>query len=82
MIRGRRFCSTVESCCRRARFSTMRPRCDWKPEKSVAMAAKKSRIMEGCDAALAGTKRQQISAERDSGEPQVTIAVLLDNAFA
>jgi hypothetical protein len=41
----------------------MRPRCDRKPETSAAMVARKSRTMEGSEAAGAGTKRQRFSAD-------------------
>jgi hypothetical protein len=46
----------------------MSPRFDREPETSVTMVAKKSRIMEGREAAGAGTKRRRFSAERNSDE--------------
>lgn len=36
----------------------MRPRCDRRRETSAAMVARKSRIIEGSEAAGAGTKGQ------------------------
>ena len=57
-------------CCRRARFSIMRPPRDRNPEKSAAMIAQRSRIMEAGEAAGPGRKRQQFPMGRYFGEGQ------------
>ena len=49
----------------------MRPPCERNPEKTAAMIAQRSRIMEAGEAAGPGRKRQWFSMERYFGEGQV-----------
>ncbi len=60
----------------------MRPPCDRNPEKSAAMIAPRSRIMEADEAAGPGRKRQQFSMQRDFGEGQGSAAEPRDEGSA
>jgi hypothetical protein len=67
-ITSRRFRRNVSQLC--LWFSSMRPRRDRNPEASAAMIARRSRIMEAREAAGLDRKRQRLSMERDTGDPQ------------